>query len=654
MEDGSGEEEDGEEEALAAAFGASALGASARAGAGTEPRQLDTGGLEPALLLVGFGRGEAARVRALADDLAPAFGGGGLRVLCASAPEALQASIGTAAGGGLEEPAWELPAVAEPRGPGSASASGLRCIVSAGLPEAACSLLLSVLEDEGLPPCAVALAHEADRDVRLGDLAAATMTAQQEALQRRESGRRELDTLFTDRLPDAASVVPEAFLAQRRAANAAANAAKAATPAAPAAAPRQEAGTPSSEAPAPEPAGVGPPQATAPAPPEAGDRGGSAARALAGQPLRLGRRSRAARHAAAATAEMSAEVPEAAAPAGAASPPEVEPEAARTPPMSFGPRPPPSQFGPQAPPPPGTGAGEADDADDALDAEELMASEEWRAAAPGAEVGADAERLRRRLEAEPEVTPTAEMGGAEGAPAGASGEGGFLNREVDITDPEALAEVLKPPPGFDPEMVSPELLAKHLEEEEGDERLREEAADTRAMLCVPRDELAALDSAFLERASRAAAAAAGGKRGGGESSPPKADAAEAEGGRASLREEPETGLKGFGLLDAALAAPNRPFGSDGAPSPELEPPATAEAPLEKDRDPTAWAGEEVGRARELSESEVRAILDARARAAAEAGADAEVAPFVVDPDAAGSTAVDEDDWLARFQERPLE
>jgi hypothetical protein len=51
---------------------------------------------------------------------------------------------------------------------------------------------------------------------------------------------------------------------------------------------------------------------------------------------------------------------------------------------------------------------------------------------------------------------------------------------------------------------------------------------------------------------------------------------------------------------------------------------------------------------------VRAILDARARAAAEAEADAEAAPFVVDPDAAGPAAADEDDWLARFQERPRE
>lgn len=306
---------------------------------------------------------------------------------------------------------------------------------------------------------------------------------------------------------------------------------------------------------------------------------------------------------------------------------------------------------PPKPPPPGSGAGEADDADDALDAEELMASEEWRAAAPGAEVGADAERLRRRLEAEPEAPPAAE--GAEGAPAGAPGGAGFLNREVDITDPEALAEVLKPPPGFDPETVSPELLAKHLEEEEGDERLREEAADTRAMLCVPRDELAALDSAFLERASRAAAAAAG-EEGGGESPPHRGDAAAAGGRRASLREEPETGLKGFGLLDAALASPSRPFGSDKVPSQGPEPPATAAPPPETDPAPTAGAGVEAGRARELSEGEVRAILDARARAAAEAEADAEAAPFVVDPDAAGPAAADEDDWLARFQERPRE
>jgi len=289
-----------------------------------------------------------------------------------------------------------------------------------------------------------------------------------------------------------------------------------------------------------------------------------------------------------------------------------------------------------------------------------MASEEWRAAAPDAEVGADAERLRRRLEAEPESLPVVDSGGAEGAAADASGGVGFLNREVDITDPEALAEVLKPPLGFDPEKVSTELLAKHLEEEDGDERLRQEAADTHAMLCVPRDELAALDNAFLERASRAAAAAAAAAAArveGGEGEPTllPADAAATGGGRASLRDEPEAGLKGFGLLDAALAAPsNRPLESDETPSPEPEGSATSAPPPEKDPAPTAGAGADAGGARELSEDEVRAILDARARAAAAAEAGAEAAPFVVDQDASGSTAANDDDWLARFQERPRE
>ena len=235
---------------------------------------------------------------------------------------------------------------------------------------------------------------------------------------------------------------------------------------------------------------------------------------------------------------------------------------------------------------------------------------------------------------------------------------------MDITDPEALAEVLKPPPGFDPEKVSPELLAKHLEEEDGDERLRQEAADTRAMLCVPRDELAALDNAFLERASRAAAAAAadadaaaaaGVEGGEGEPTLLPADAAVAGGGRASLRDEPEAGLKGFGLLDAALAAPSsRPLESDETPSPEPEGSATSAPPPERDPAPTAGAGTGAGGARELSEDEVRAILDARARAAAEAEAGAEAAPFVVDQDASGSTAANDDDWLARFQERSRE
>ena len=236
---------------------------------------------------------------------------------------------------------------------------------------------------------------------------------------------------------------------------------------------------------------------------------------------------------------------------------------------------------------------------------------------------------------------------------------------MDITDPEALAEVLKPPPGFDPEKVSTELLAKHLEEEDGDERLRQEAADTHAMLCVPRDELAALDNAFFERASRAAAAAAAAATAaaaaarveGGEGEPTllPADAAATGGGRASLRDEPEAGLKGFGLLDAALAAPSsRPLESDEAPSPEPEGSATSAPPPEKDPAPTAGAGAEAGGARELSEDEVRAILDARARAAAEAEAGAEAAPFVVDQDASGSTAANDDDWLARFQERPRE
>ena len=350
------------------------------------------------------------------------------------------------------------------------------------------------------------------------------------------------------------------------------------------------------------------------------------------------------------------EAPEVGAPEEVAPPPEPE-EAPRTPRMTFGPRPPPSQFGPQAPAPPGEGAGEADDA---LDAEELMASEEWRAAAPDAEVGADAERLRRRLEAEPESLPAVDSGGEEGAAADASGGVGFLNREVDITDPEALAEVLKPPPGFDPEKVSTELLAKHLEEEDGDERLRQEAADTRAMLCVPRDELAALDNAFLERASRAAAAAAAAAAArveGGEGEPTllPADAAVAGSRRASLRDEPEAGLKGFGLLDAALAAPSsRPLESDETPSPEPEGSATSAPPPERDPAPTAGAGAEAGGARELSEDEVRAILDARARAAAEAEAGAEAAPFVVDQDASGSTDANDDDWLARFQERSRE
>ena len=269
------------------------------------------------------------------------------------------------------------------------------------------------------------------------------------------------------------------------------------------------------------------------------------------------------------------------------------------------------------------------------------------------EVSAEVARLRQRLEAEPDLPEQSDC--PEATSVEAPGPG-FLNREVDITDPEALAEVLRPPPGFDPEAISPDFVAKHLQEEEGDRRLREEAADTRAMLCMSPEELAALDGAFLERAAEAASVAAATARDGGEQAT-KSDARERGG---DLRDEPDSGsLRGFGQLDAALAAaPRRPAESEPAPSIPPPPPPPPLPPLQQqqaDRSAPAAA------ARELSEEEVRAILNARARNSegwSGGGGSEETVPWATPPGAeegdpgsgSGDDADDTDDWLQRFKE----
>lgn len=267
------------------------------------------------------------------------------------------------------------------------------------------------------------------------------------------------------------------------------------------------------------------------------------------------------------------------------------------------------------------------------------------------EVGEEVARLRQRLEAEPDLPEQSDCPEATSLEAAGSG---FLNREVDITDPEALAEVLRPPPGFNPEAISPDFVAKHLDEEEGDRRLREEAADTRAMLCMSPEELAALDGAFLERAARtveAAEAAAATARDGGE---PATEPDTRERGE-DLRDEPDSGtLRGFGLLDAALAMdPRRSAESEPAPSnspPPQPPPPSLQQQQQVDSTPAA---------RELSEEEVRAILNARARNSggrSGGGTSEEIAPWATPPGTEGGESesgddVDADDWLQRFQER---
>ena len=275
------------------------------------------------------------------------------------------------------------------------------------------------------------------------------------------------------------------------------------------------------------------------------------------------------------------------------------------------------------------------------------------------EVSAEVARLRQRLEAEPDLPEPSDC--PEATSVEAPGPG-FLNREVDITDPQALAEVLRPPPGFDPKAISPDFVAKHLQEEEGDRRLREEAADTRAMLCMSPEELAALDGGFLERAARAAEAAsvaAATARDGGE----QATGSDARERGGDLRDEPDSGsLRGFGQLDAALAAaPRRPAESEPAPSiPPPPPPSPSPSPPPSPPLQQQQAGSAPA-ARELSEEEVRAILNARARNSegwSGGGGSEETVPWATPPGAeegdpgsgSGDDADDTDDWLQRFKE----